>query len=184
MKNEIKLWKKIVACVLATVMLTYAPVEALARSGYNRSNILEGGTQMILRVDDDSDFSEKTESGVIYSHVETDVYSSDGMRVLIEAGTPACIEYTLEPNRSWGQAGRVCLTHATIRTVDNKHIPLRMGSCRKGNSTIGGVIALSVLFFPLGLISGLMKGSMPVIKEGTPFGAYVLQDTEVGEPQQ
>lgn len=131
MKNEIKLWKKIVACVLATVMLTYAPVEALARSGYNRSNILEGGTQMILRVDDDSDFSEKTESGVIYSHVETDVYSSDGMRVLIEAGTPACIEYTLEPNRSWGQAGRVCLTHATIRTVDNKHIPLRMGSCRK-----------------------------------------------------
>ena len=50
---------------------------------------------------------------------------------------------------------------------------------KMGGSKLGGVIVLSVLLFPLGLISGCMKGSMPKIQEGTTFNASVMQDISV-----
>ena len=62
----------------------------------------------------------------------TDVYSADGTRVLIKAGTPAFIEFTAERNGSWGKAGKICLTHATTKTVDNKRVSLRLSSCKNG----------------------------------------------------
>ncbi len=46
------------------------------------------------------------------------------------------------------------------------------------NST-GGVIALSIVFFPLGLLSGFMKGSMPKIKSGATVKATITQDLNI-----
>lgn len=179
MKKEIELWKSIVSCVLIVALMICAPIEASAQSTNNRSNVLENGTQMILRVNENFKSDNKADSGTISAIVETDVYSADGSRVLINAGTPAYIEFSSESNGSWGKAGKICLTHATTKTIDNKRVSLRLSSCKNGGSKLGGVIVLSVLLFPLGLISGCMKGSMPKIQEGTTFNASVMQDVTV-----
>ena len=175
MKKENELWRSIVSCVLIVALMFCSPFEALAQSSNGRGNVLENGTQMVLRVNENF----KADTGTVSSIVETDVYSADGTRVLIKAGTPAYIEFSADPNGSWGKAGKICLTHATTKTIDNKRVSLRLSSCKKGGSKLGGVIVLSVLLFPLGLISGCMKGSMPKIQEGTTFNASVMQDITV-----
>lgn len=179
MKKENELWKSVVSCILIVTLMFCSPFEVLAQSSNSRSNVLENGTQMVLRVNENFKADNKADTGAINSIVETDVYSADGTKVLIKAGTPAFIEFSADPNGSWGKAGRICLTHATTKTIDNKRVSLRLSSCRNGGSKLGGVIALSVLFFPLGLISGCMKGSMPKIPAGTTFSATVMQDITV-----
>lgn len=179
MKKEIELWKSIVSCMLIVLLMFCAPFEAIAQTPGNRSNVLENGTQLILRVNENFKADNTADTGSINSIVDTDVYSADGTRVLIKAGTPAFIEFSADPNGSWGKAGKICLTHAATKTIDNKRVSLRLSSCKKGGSKFGGVIVLSVLLFPLGLISGCMKGSMPKIEEGTTFNASVMQDITV-----
>lgn len=179
MKKENKLLNSVISCVLVIALMTCAPIEALAQSSNNRSNVLENGTQMVLRINENFKSDNKAESGSINSIVETDVYSADGTKVLIKAGTPAFIEFTAEPNGSCGKAGKICLNNAYTKTIDNKRVSLRLSSCKNGGSKLGGVIALSVIFFPLGLISLCMKGSMPNIPQGTTFNASVMQDVVV-----
>ena len=166
MKKENKLWRSVVSLVLIAALMFCSPFEVLAQSSNSRSNVLENGTQMVLRVNENFKADNKADTGAINSIVETDVYSADGTKVLIKAGTPAFIEFSADPNGTWGKAGKICLTHATTKTIDNKRVSLRLSSCKNGGSKLGGVIALSVLFFPLGLISGCMKGSMPKIPAG------------------
>lgn len=179
MKKEIDFWKSIVSCVLVVALMLCTPFESLAQASISRSGLLENGTQMILRVNENFTADNKADTGTINSIVESDVYSADGTRVLIKAGTPAFIEFSAESNGSWGKAGKICLTHATTKTVDNKRVSLRLSTCKNGGSKLGGVIVLSVLLFPLGLISGCMKGSMPKIQSGTTFNASVMQDVIV-----
>ena len=71
------------------------------------------------------------------------------------------------------------MTNATTKTIDNKRVSLRLNSCKNGGSKLGGVIVLSVLFFPIGLLFGFMKGSMPKIQQGTTFNTSVMQDVQV-----
>ncbi len=177
MSREKELLNSVISCVLVIAIMFCAPIQTLAQSSSNRSNTLESGTQLILRINEK--FKANAESGSINSTVEADVYSADGTKVLIKAGTPAFIEYSAEPNGAWGKAGKLCLTNAFTKTVDNKKVSLRLSSCKNGGSKIGGVIAISVIFFPLGLISGCMKGSMPSIAQGTTFNATVMQDVFV-----
>ena len=179
MKKENELWKSVVSCILIVTLMFCSPFEGLAQSSNDRGNVLENGTQIVLRVKENFKADNKADTGVINSIVETDVYSADGTKVLIKAGTPAFIEFSADPNGTWGKAGKICLTHATTKTIDNKRVSLRLSSCKNGGSKLGGVIALSVLFFPLGLISGCMKGSMPKIPAGTTFNASVMQDITV-----
>ncbi len=179
MRKEKELFKSVISSMLIIALLFCTPFEAIAQSSNNRSNVLENNTELILRVNENFKSENKAESGTINAIVETDVYSADGSRVLINAGTPAYIEFNAEPNGSWGKAGKICLTNAFTKTIDNKRVSLRMSSCKKGGSKLGGVIALSVILFPIGLISGCMKGSMPKIAQGTTFTAYVMQDTTV-----
>lgn len=179
MKKENELWRGLVSCVLIIALLFCSPFEAMAQLANGRGNVLENGTQIVLRVNENFKADNKADTGTINSIVETDVYSADGTRVLIKAGTPAFIEFTAESNGSWGKAGKICLTNATTKTIDNKRVSLRLSSCKNGGSKLGGVIVLSVLLFPLGLISGCMKGSMPKIATGTTFNASVMQDVTV-----
>ena len=179
MKKEKNLFRSAVSCVLIFVLTLCTPLEVLAQTVNNRSNILEDGTQLLLRVNEEFKADSHTESGVINSTVESDVYSADGSRVLIKSGTPAFIEYIIEPNGAWGKAGKICIVSASTRTIDNKRVALRLNKCKNGSSKIGGVIALSVLLFPIGLISGCMKGSMPKIQQGSIFNATTMQDVVV-----
>lgn len=174
-----KWWKSTVSGMLMAILMVCQPLELVAQTTVNRSKLLENGTQLVLRVNETFKAENKADSGTISSIVETDVYSSDGSQVLIKAGTPAFIEFSAEPNGSWGKAGKICLTHATTKTIDNRSVSLRLSSCKNGGSKLGGVIALSVLLFPLGLISGCMKGSMPRIQQGTTFNASTMQNVMV-----
>ena len=117
MKKENELWRSIVSCVLIVALMFCSPFEALAQSSNGRGNVLENGTQMVLRVNENFKADNKADTGTISSIVETDVYSADGTRVLIKAGTPAYIEFSADPNGSWGKAGKICLTHATTKRV-------------------------------------------------------------------
>lgn len=180
MKKEFKLWQSLVSCALIIAMLFCSPIEAVAQaSSVSRSDLLEYGTELVLRVDEEFKFDSKAENGSIRASVDADVYSADGSKVVIKAGTPAFIEFSSEKNGAWGKPGKVCMTYATTKTTDNKRIALRLSSCKKGGSTIGGVIALSVVFFPFGMLSGFMKGSMPKIPSGSTFVASVMQDVAV-----
>lgn len=177
MRKGKELLNSVISCVLVIALLACAPIEVLAQYSYNRSNVLENGTQMVLRINEN--FKPEAESGAINSFVETDVYSADGSKVLIKAGMPAFIEYTSEPNGLCGKAGKICLINAFTKTIDNKRVSLRLSSCKNGSSRLGGVVALSVIFFPIGLISLCIKGSMPKIPQGTTFNAFVMQDIVV-----
>ena len=179
MKKENDLWRSLVSCMLIVALMFCAPFESLAQSTGKGNNVLENGTRLVLRVNEPFKADNKADTATISSIVETDVYSADGSRVLIKAGTPANIECSIEPYGSWGKAGKVCLTHATTKTIDNKRVTLRLSSCKNGGGKLGGVIVLSVLLFPLGLISGCMKGSMPKIQDGATFNASVMQDVTV-----
>lgn len=178
MKKEFNPWKCLISSLLIlTLMLAY-PTQAIAQS-INRSNVLDYGAPVVLTVSENVKMSNSAENGVINATVANDVYSADGTRVLISAGTLATVEYSLDPNGDWGKAGKVCMTNAFTKTVDNKRVSLRLSNCKKGGGRLGGVIALSVIFFPIGLLSGLMKGSNPEIKQGTLLNTTVSQEVTV-----
>ncbi|MCM1484421.1 MAG: hypothetical protein NC043_08790 [Muribaculaceae bacterium] len=176
MKNKFEFGKGLVSGFLIIALLMCNPISVMAQSQNLRSYTLEGGSPVVLRVNENADFSNKADNGTISAIVENDVYSADGTQVVVKADTPATIEFNAESNGSWGKAGKVCMTNASTRTIDGKKVMLRLSSCKKGGSKIGGVIALSVLLFPIGLISGCMKGSMPKISNGTTFDATTTQD--------
>lgn len=78
MKKEIELWKSIVSCMLIVLLMFCAPFEAIAQTPGNRSNVLENGTQLILRVNENFKADNTADTGSINSIVDTDVYSADG----------------------------------------------------------------------------------------------------------
>lgn len=164
-----------VSSVLIFALMFCAPLESFAQSA-NRANLLQNSTDVVLRVTETFKADNVAENGSFKAVVDSDVYSADGTRVLIKAGTPAYIEFSAESNGSWGKAGKICITNAYTQTIDNKRVPLRLSTCKKGGSKLGGVIVLSVCLFPIGLLSGLMKGSMPKIESGSTFNASVMQD--------
>lgn len=176
MEKRTEVWKSVVSSVLIMALMFCCPAEALAAGSGNQANLLEGGTQIVLRVNETFKAVNTADTGIINAVVDMDVYSADGSKVLVKANTPAYIEFAAEPNGSWGKAGKICFTHATTKTIDNKQVSLRLSNCRKGGSKLGGVIVLSVLLFPIGLFSGFMKGGMPEIPAGTTFNASVMQD--------
>ncbi|MBD5234188.1 MAG: hypothetical protein HDS65_08440 [Bacteroidales bacterium] len=178
MKTEISPWKCLVSFSLILALMFAYPAQAVAQSN-NRSNVLDYGAPVVLSISETVKMNNSAENGLINATVNSDVYSADGSRVLIKAGTPATVDYSLEQSGSWGKAGRVCMTNATTKTIDNKRVSLRLSTCEKGGSRIGGVIVLSVLFFPIGLLSGLMKGSNPQIEQGTVLNTTVSQEIVV-----
>lgn len=143
------------------------------------SQVLANGTPIKLRVNEYFKSFIKSGTCTINSLVYDDVYSIDGTKVLIRAGTPAHIWAVVKSNGSWGSAGRLYIYQASTRTIDNKQIFLQLNRCIKGKGRIGWVILLSLIFFPYGLFSGFMKGRMPQIRIGTIFYAYVMRDVTV-----
>lgn len=146
MKTKNDLLLSVVSCVLIIALIVCAPIDAMAQSSSNRSNVLENGTQLLLRVNENFKADNKAESGAISSIVESDVYSADGSRVLIKAGTPAFIEFTTDPNGAWGKAGKICMVNAYTKTIDNKRVSLRLSNCKNGGSRLGGGLSYPCYF--------------------------------------
>lgn len=178
MESKINPWKCTVSSLLVFALMFVLPMQAFAQSA-NRSNLLDFGTPVVLSVTETVKLDSSAENGLVNATVADDVYSADGTRVLIAAGTPATVEYSLDPNGTWGKAGKVCMTNATTKTIDNKRVSLRLSSCKKGGGRLGGVIVLSVVLFPIGLLSGLIKGSNPTIQHGTVLNTTVTQEIVV-----
>lgn len=178
MEAQITPRERFISLMLIFAMMFALPSQALAQST-NRSNLLDYGTPVVLTVSETVEMNNSAENGLISATVANDVYSADGSRVLIKAGTAALVEYALDPNGAWGKAGKVCMTNASTTTIDNKRVSLRLSSCKKGGGRLGGVIALSVVFFPIGLLSGLIKGSNPKIQQGTVLNTTVMQEVVV-----
>ena len=126
MGKEIEVWKGFVSCVLIAALMLCAPFESLAQIPHDRSNVLENGTQMVLRVNENFKADNKADTGTINSVVETDVYSADGTRVLIKAGTPAYIEFSGEPNGAWGKAGKI---NRYLKSKSKKSVANRLTKC-------------------------------------------------------
>ena len=177
LRNDLaELGKSVISAMLIITMLICTPLEAFAQSSIRYEPVLAGGTQVNLRVTETFPMSGTTDQSMIMAEVAGDVYSADGSPVLVKQGTPAIINVAVVRNGAWGRPGEVCLSSATTRTVDNRQVTLHLASCKNGSNNIGAVIALSVIFFPLGLLSGLIKGGMPKIQAGSTFSAYTTQD--------
>lgn len=182
MKTGITPCKSLLSCILILALMFSTPFGAFAQTAESKSDLLANKTQVILRIDEEFKSKKKTDTGVIRALVESDVYSADESRVLITAGTPAFIEYSLERNGAWGKAGRINLSYVTTKTVDNKNILLSVNSSKRGGSSVGAIVMLSIIFFPIGLVSGAIKGSMPFFTEGELLNASVMIDVTVGQP--
>ncbi|MDD7653306.1 MAG: hypothetical protein SPJ37_00225 [Sodaliphilus sp.] len=171
------LFLSLVSSVMIVAMLICSPLQAMAQTSANRANLLQAGSPVVLSVEEL--YNGSSEQGSINAVVKSDVYSADGSQVLIKAGTSATINYNAEPNGAWGKAGKIYLTSASTRTTNGQLIALKLNDTKKGGGKIGGVVAISVLFFPLGLLSGFMKGGMPKIQPGTTFTGKTTQDIVV-----
>lgn len=132
MQIKIEMRKSLIASVLILALMFCSPLHAVAQASVNRSNLLEVGTQAVVRVDESFKADNSADNGTIRAIIDADVYSADGSRVLIKAGTQAVIEYSAESNGAWGKAGKICVANATTKTIDNKRVSLRLSSCKKG----------------------------------------------------
>lgn len=165
--------------MIAVAIMLCAPVEALAQSSEVHTKTLEYGTRVALVVDETFSAGSSIESGLIHATVLNDIYSDDGENILIKSGTPALINYTLEQNEHGGKPGKLTLSGATTKTVDNQRITLQLGYVKKGGSKVLGVVAISTFFFPLGLLSCIIKGGMPKLKQGSVINSTITEDISV-----
>lgn len=172
------LYNRIVSYFVIIVMLLCNPLEGLSQYQKVRYISVESGTTIVLRLSETLNVSEKGEFGTLRAIVEQNVYSTDGSTIIIKKNTPAYIEYSAELNGAWGKAGEVCLNQAYTSAVNNQNVKLRLGSCKKGGKKVIGVVILSVLFFPIGLFSGFIKGGMPKFENGSTISTTV-EDTVI-----
>ncbi len=174
--NKNNIAQSLISSILTAILVLANPLSALAQTQNGSSYTLEEGTKLVLRVDETFNAAAAPDAGSIVAKVEYDVYSDDGTTVLIKEGSRATINYNIERAKSWGRPGKLCITDTSTKTVDNKKIQLYIGNCRQGNNNVAPVVIISVLFFPIGLFSGFIKGKLPEIPEGMTINASVAQD--------
>lgn len=173
------LFQRVISSILILSLLAIAPVSAAAQTKQLQQILLIEGTDLKLHINEDVKFNNSGKAGIIHATVKDDVYSSDGNSIVIKSGTPANIEYSFKESRSWGRPGQVCVVYGSTRTIDAKRVPFILNSCQEGKSALGAVIFLTVLFFPLGLLSQFITGSNPKIKAGTTFTGVVTEDVVI-----
>lgn len=168
---------------LLLIIILFSPINAHCQSRGENNILIPSGVNVQLRIDKEYDFETTTIGEPLEGTVVNDLYYSDGKTILIKAGTRAIINYSLQRNGRWGKGGSVVFTNATIRTVDNKSIALILNNSNvEGHSYRGPIFIISIVHFPIGLLSGLIKGDMPTVKEGTIINAYTIADSYVDIP--
>lgn len=93
-------------------------------------------------------------------------------QILIQAGTPVIGEVqTAEEAGMVGQAGELVVAVQMTTAVDGQNIGLTGALRSKGDSEVGGTVAVSVLLCPLALLN---KGDEGVIPVGAQVRAMTL----------
>lgn len=159
-------------------LLFYDPADAWVQTENSLRQILQTNTPVKIRLTESLNINNNIpDKGFIQGEVDSDVYSEDSNIMLIKKGTPVYVNYQIESNSSWGKPGKICLIQAKTKTLDNKKVSLQLSNCMRGESNNAAVIVLSIVFFPLGLLSGLIKGTMPIIEKGYVIEGYTLDPT-------
>lgn len=152
---------------------------AYGQASEGKGVTLRSYAPVYLKIVEETDFESAPTCLPLKAVVMHDVYSEDGKDVLIKESTPARVFFSVEPNGSWGKSGRIYLTHASTKAVDGREVVVNINTRLSGQSYTGFCIAASIVVFPLGLLSGLIKGDIPTIKEATMLTSYVIQDYQV-----
>lgn len=130
-------------------------------------------TQAISSRDTDSTEPVTTEQqGFV---VTQDVRGKAGA-ILIKGGTPVVAQVTRKLHERIGREGKVTIrfqrtTAANGATVKLSDAPHRF----KGRKRLGGVIAGSILLFPIGLLFLLLQGGDVTLESGSGFTAVVVE---------
>jgi hypothetical protein len=96
--------------------------------------------------------------------------------ILIKGGTPVVAQVTRKLHERIGREGKVTIrfqrtTAANGATVKLSDAPHRF----KGRKRLGGVIAGSILLFPIGLLFLLLQGGDVTLESGSGFTAVVVE---------
>ena len=135
------------------------------------------GTEFPIRFDDGLSSKTNSEGDRFTISLADDVKLSDG--TVIPAGFRGVGEVvSAEKNGMLGKPGTLNVRFDYIKIGDVR-VHIRGSKGKEGNSGVGTVVVLTVLFGPLGLIA---KGHNVEIKKGQQMVAYVDQDTDLDAP--
>lgn len=135
------------------------------------------GTEFPVRFDDALSSKTNTEGDRFTISLADQVALPGG--TVIHEGYRGVGEVTqAEKSGMLGKAGTLNVRFNYIKIGDVR-VPLRGSKGKEGKGSVGSVVALTILFGPLGLIA---KGHNVQVKQGQEMTAYVDADVEVPEP--
>ena len=155
-------------------MKTIAVTFLAASFALGQSLSLKEGTEVQLR------FAEALSSKTAASEDPVNLVLAEDLKVgdvvVAKAGTKALGTITNAKRAGMlGKGGELNMRLEYIKIGDVK-VKLRGTKGREGDSKTGTMVALTVLFGPIGLIK---KGKEIEIKEGTPLKAFVADDASL-----
>ena len=160
--------------VLLVVSLPVLPQSPKAKSGEAETHTLKEGTEVELKFTED--ISSKT--AVVDDRVNF-MLAEDlkvGDVVVAKAGTKAVGSVThAKKSGMLGKAGELNVRLDYLKVGDSR-VRMRANKGKEGEGKEGTMIALTVLFGPIGLIK---KGKNVEVKAGTPLKAFVDEDAKL-----
>ena len=113
-----------------------------------------------------------TQQGFVVAH---DVLGEDGA-VLIASGTTVTAQVTRKVHRRVGKPGYVMVAFKTTTDVNGALVRLSDAPRKvRGKKRLGGVIAGSILLFPIGLLFLLLQGGDVTVEAGSGYMTEVVQ---------
>jgi hypothetical protein len=135
------------------------------------------GTEFPIRFDEKLSSKTNSEGDRFSISLADEVKLSDG--TVIRAGYKGVGEVVdAQKNGMLGKAGTLNVRFEYMKIGDVR-VHIRGSKGKEGKGSIASVVALTVLFGPLGL---LVKGHNVEVKQGQEMTAYVDQDTDVPLP--
>ena len=96
--------------------------------------------------------------------------------ILIKGGTPVVAEVTRKLHERIGREGKVTIRFQRTAAANGATVKLSDAPHRfKGRKRLGGVIAGSILLFPIGLLFLLLQGGDVTLESGSGFTAVVVE---------
>ncbi|HKI46139.1 MAG TPA: hypothetical protein VKA08_12480 [Balneolales bacterium] len=100
-----------------------------------------------------------------------------GGKVIIDRYAEAEGHVIEKKHSKWlGRKGKIDFEIDWVKAVDGTKIPLRAVARKGGKSHVAGMVAVTALVSPIGL---LMRGKNAVVKRGTEFTAYVNTEEHI-----
>lgn len=163
--------------LLAANVAQAQPATPPANSPMPQMAHIPEGTEIPIRIDEKLSSKTNTEGDRFTITLADDVKLPSGL--VIPAGYRGVGEVTdAEKNGMLGKAGSLNVRFDYIRIGDTR-VRLRGSRGQEGKGGTGTVVALTVLFGPLGLLA---KGHNVEVKKGQEMTVYVDQDADIAVP--